>query len=166
MAAADKQLEISQQLLASEIDKKLEETLSEELSQQFTEQANNVSDFNKAALPRKSGNTASQAQSGRVLELQRKQQSNADNRSEMENCANLMKMLILRSGQMSEYLEKAETEIIELENIENKYLTLRNASEKLTGEFRSLSAKYSETQKRVSLLEEQQNVDREKQQVA
>ncbi|MEM9332074.1 MAG: hypothetical protein AAGA53_12155 [Pseudomonadota bacterium] len=157
MAAADRQLAISQELRLLDATGDLEDAIAQEITQEFAKQEKKMTPVAEKPVEV----SFSDSQSQRILELHRRQQTVSDTKSQIESGAQLLKILIQRSEQMSEYLEKAEIEITELETIESKYATLRKASEKLANEFRELSSKNAENQKRVSLLEEQQKLDRE-----
>jgi len=165
MEAAERQLKVSQELRMNQTNVDLERAIADEINDEFANEVSEQTKINPKEVAfvnskeTKSGPV--KATSQRILELQRKQQSVNEAKNQIESGNQILVGLSKQSQLMTEYLEKVEAELAELENVEGKYKTLRTASEKLAHEFRQLKTKFVDSQRRVSLLEEQQKTDRE-----
>ncbi len=91
--------------------------------------------------------------SSRLLEIRRKRDLSSEIEDEIREGAGLLGNLAKQIGTLSDYLEKAETDLKRLERIEASSTKLRIASEGLVRNNHEMKATIEEQRKKITLLE-------------
>ncbi|MEM8649130.1 MAG: hypothetical protein AAGF54_01220 [Pseudomonadota bacterium] len=166
--AADKHVrltdEIEEAALSSELEEAIVSQLAEDIEASLQESMESEIDFTETVVEEKASKKAfvvNSKVSERILELKRKRSTITDMKKEIDESGRIMELLSSKSVQLSDYLSKTEHELGLLEEIEDKYDTLKQASEKLARDHRTLLAKLSEAQNQTQILQGQKIRDRE-----
>ncbi|MGI9352556.1 MAG: hypothetical protein ACR2O3_13410 [Rhizobiaceae bacterium] len=154
MDAAASQMKREEQIEAEALSQEIESAISLELAKEMP-----VLD---SVEPNSTQKRLDDAISERLLCLQRKQGSVVEMRGHIKDGKLLLDRLSDKSEQLVDYLAKCEVEIAKLEDTENKYKKLSEASKKMAQEHRKLKSELADKNQQINMLEITKNNNRDK----